>query len=291
MTTKILTIAAFALALLVGMAGVNAESGKDTQLRVGESIDITGLQVAADVDAKSEVKTEENKTERENKSREEKREELKEKVEEKRENAKERVESKTGEKTNQGRLIKELQQVRKEQFKITKEILRSVDYKGSMDEFATSYNQELNELKAEIRAKIDSGNTSELNMRIVRNLAEERLIKARTETFAKLNITVDNVTAELVNHVNDKQKLEVLRAEIRGTSPKFRLRAYAVMKDGTPEEKAALKAQLEAYAVSINGTVKKIQVKEVDVSRIMAKLNKNERVLTAEAEASASNGE
>lgn len=279
MNTKILIVAAFALALLVGMAGVNAESGKGINVSAGDSVDITGLQVAANADAEAEL--EENKTE--NKSRDEKREEIKERVreeiEEKREAAKERVENKTGEKVNLGRLVKEVQQVRKQQFKLTKEILRSVNYTGSMDEFATAYNEAIKGLKAEIKAKVESGNTSDLNMRIVKSLAEERLIKARIETFAKLGISVDNVTAELAKYVNEKQKLEVLRADIRGIRPKFALRVYAIMKEGTPEEQAALKAQLEAYAANINGTVKKVAVKEVDVSKIRKRLNKNERVL------------
>ena len=277
MKKNILAISALAILLTIGIAGVQAEK---FSVEAGDSIGISGLQVAADVD----VEVEKNKTERENKSRSEKRNEIKEKVEQKREAAKERVENKTGERINQGRLFKEVQQVRKDQFKITKELLRSINYTGPMDEFATAYNQELNELKVEIRAKIESGNTTDLNMRVVRNLAEERLIKTRTETFAKLNITVDNVTAEFAKHVNDKQKLDVLRADIRGTSPKFRLYVYAVMKDGTPEEQAALKAQLEAYAASINGTVKKVQVKEVKISKVRAKLNKNERVLPEDVE-------
>ncbi len=277
MKTNILAISALAILLTIGIAGAQAEK---FTVGVGDSVGISGLQVAADVD----VEVEKNRSE--NKSSGEKRDEIKEKIGEKREAAKERVENKTGAKINQGRLIKEVQQVRKEQFKLTKEILRSVNYTGPMDEFATAYNQALNELKVDIRAKIESGNTTDLNMRVVRNLAEERLIKAREDTFAKLNITVDDVTAEFAKHVNDRQKLEVLRADIRGTSPRFRLHVYAVMKNGTPEEQAALKAQLEAYATSINGTVKKVQVKEVDVSRIRAKLNKNERVLSAEAEAS-----
>ncbi len=277
MKTNILAISALAILLTIGIAGVQADK---FTVGIGDSVGISGLQVAADVD----VEVEKNRSE--NKSSGEKRGEIKEKVEEKREAAKERVENKTGDRINQGRLIKEVQQVRKEQFKLTKEILRSVGYKGEMDEFATAYNEALKELKIEIRAKIESGNTTDLNMRVVRNLAEERLINEREEAFAKLNITVDNVTAEFAKHVNDRQKLEVLRADIRGTSPKFRLRVYAVMKNGTPEEQAALKAQLEAYAESINGTVKKVKVKEVDVSRIRAKLNKKERVLEAETSAS-----
>src|SRR3989344_3820916 len=275
MKKNILAISALAILLTMGIVGVQAEK---FSLGTGDSVGISGLQVAVDADAEIE------KNRSENKSRDERREGIKEKVEQKREAAKERVENKTGERINQGRLFKEVQQIRKEQFKITKALLRSINYTGPMDEFATAYNQELNELKVEIRAKIESGNTTDLNMRVVRNLAEERLIKARTDTFAKLNITVDNVTAEFAKHLNDKQKLEVLRADIRGTSPKFRLHVYAVMKNGTPEEQAALKAQLEAYAASINGTVKKVQVKEVKISKVRAKLNKNERVLPEDVE-------
>ena len=147
MKKNILAISALAILLTMGIVGVQAEK---FSLGTGDSVGISGLQVAVDADA--EVEIEKNRSE--NKSRDERREGIKEKVEQKREAAKERVENKTGERINQGRLFKEVQQVRKEQFKITKELLRSINYTGPMDEFATAYNQELNELKGEIPSKI-----------------------------------------------------------------------------------------------------------------------------------------
>src|SRR3989344_698564 len=155
-----------------------------------------------------------------------------------------------------GRLISQVQQARREVWQETKEILREAGYHGRVNEFQRLFNQFTKSMKDEIRAKIASGNNTDLSAEVVREIAKRELTKLREEVLAKLNITAENVTDEIENATNETNEtvntstLTLISAQLAGASPEFRGKLFIALQDATPEEQAEIIAQLNEFASS-----------------------------------------
>ena len=111
------------------------------------------------------------------------------------------VMAKGPEKINQGQLISTAARVRAEQFKITKKLLTEKGYHGKMSMFATSFNQEMNQYKWEIRERV--GNASEFNTTVVRNHMEQKLAEIRESIMPNLTVNDTELPEEACNFTHN----------------------------------------------------------------------------------------
>jgi len=162
-----------------------------------------------------------------------------------------------------GGLISEAEEVRKGQFKITKEELKELGYHGRVDQFAVSFSKYVNQLKAAIRGKINMTitiangnltiNTSSSNINwtssLVEEVAERELARIREEKISSLNISDENLTDEIRGILNytSVANLSILRAEFREMRKDFKNMIFEIARNGTKEEKKELVGQLISY--------------------------------------------
>ncbi len=186
------------------------------------------------------------------------------------------------EKINQGKLIATTNKVRQEQFKLTHEQLKEMGYKGSMSDFATGFNEATNEMKWQIRERMQTEDA--FTGEVVRNMMTRELAEIRESLIGTITVDdetlADDVTEAVEEAAGEEIPEEVIVAiegEVEYMDEEFKAELLLTATVGTEEEQAALAEQLEDFVEG--GDV----VVDVDVDVIRAELDEEAPLQEAEA--------
>ncbi|MFC2174954.1 hypothetical protein ACFLQ2_03770 [archaeon] len=171
---------------------------------------------------------------------------------------------------NQGRLISTVTKVRQEQFRLTKENLKVIGYKGSMSDFATSYNVAMNRLKTRIRERMQD--ESNFTRAVVRNLMERELAQIRERLMVNRTVTDEEVVGgigvlasnetinpEETDAPTPEEVQEAVEEELEYMDEDFKEKLVLVAEVGTPEEQEELAEQLEDFTEAQDEEVEPIE--------------------------------
>lgn len=148
--------------------------------------------------------------------------------------------------TNKGQLISALNQARRLEFQNMKLSLREIGYHGEADDFAVAFNRQINSLKEEIRNRLNLSNEGNLTRRAMFQIALRELARIRNEKIAQIKVNASdedvmlslrNISTENFNFTN----------QIRNMNRNFKNMIVDIAKNGTLEEKKALKDQIKNY--------------------------------------------
>ncbi|MFH0860633.1 MAG: hypothetical protein V1921_05485 [Candidatus Altiarchaeota archaeon] len=152
-----------------------------------------------------------------------------------------------------GQIISSMNQARREQFRLMKEEMRQIGYHGPVDDFAVAFNRQLNQLRLQVRERINSSEDSNLTASVMREVARRELARIREEKLAGLNVS-DNDTLEALQNISDSE--ENFTDEIHSMNHRFRFMVNEVAWNGTVEEKQQLRERIRNYAQERKTTIR-----------------------------------
>ncbi len=230
MNKKDLTILAVSL-LLLSASGISQAKNLDASVKATEKglgKDLSSVNVTLDEDTTDKLETTNNENETND--------------------------------TNGGQLISALNRVRRVHFQKLQRELKEVGYHGEMSEFATAFNREINALKAEVREKLNASDPEEnLTKSVMIQTANRELARIRAEKMIQLNISPE----ELNEHMRNISEIEDLNfsIEMQHMSENFKNRIVEIAKNGTPEEKKAIREQIQDYTKNRKSLIR-LKIKE-----------------------------
>jgi hypothetical protein len=149
-----------------------------------------------------------------------------------------------------GELVSAVEKAKRDQWRITRDQLKEWGYHGSVSDFVTAFNRQINAQKAEIREKILSGD-EDLAKEVEQETAERELARIRTEIIANLSITDEDVAGSLMGLLETEGSADgpldlatALQNEIDFMDPSFKKSVYYIATHGPEDQKRALAVQL-----------------------------------------------
>lgn len=170
-----------------------------------------------------------------------------------------------------GALVSEIQQVRREQFRLMKDELEGLGYHGDVSDFAVAFNRQLKQLKYGIRQRFNSSEDSNLTRAVMRETARRELARVRQERLAGLNISEDEVSAALMNISGSNESFKEM---VKSMSQQFRATVLGIVKNGTLQDKKTVGEQVRKYVSERNikrGLLRsKVKIRRTFVRRMLA---------------------
>ncbi|MEM2918365.1 MAG: hypothetical protein QXY62_02570 [Candidatus Altiarchaeota archaeon] len=181
--------------------------------------------------------------------------EILERLEEKHRNRYEKIEKKVDNSTIEGQLISALNQARRLEFQNMKLSLREIGYHGEVDDFAVAFNRQINALKEEIRNRLNLSNEGNLTRRAMFQVALRELARIRNEKIAQLKANASDEDVMFCLRNLSKENFN-FTSQIRHMNQNFKNMILEIAKNGTVEEKRALKEQIRNYLQDRKSTIK-----------------------------------
>ncbi|MEM4347183.1 MAG: hypothetical protein QW802_01170 [Candidatus Altiarchaeota archaeon] len=181
--------------------------------------------------------------------------EILERLEEKHRNRYEKIEKKVDNSTIEGQLISALNQARRLEFQNMKLSLREIGYHGEVDDFAVAFNRQINALKEDIRNRLNLSNEGNLTRRAMFQVALRELARIRNEKIAQLKANASDEDVMFCLRNLSKENFN-FTSQIRYMNRNFKNMILEIAKNGTVEEKRALKEQIRNYLQDRKSTIK-----------------------------------
>ncbi|GEM_PF-6616958 len=184
---------------------------------------------------------------------------------------------------NQGRLISEIEQVKKEYLKSLLHELRDANSTANVSIYATRFNKAMNALKEDIRTRMQNNET--LTIDVVQELAKRQLLNITGEINAGATVSDDQLVSLILNRSNGKYNESDIRSHLAQMSPEFKRKLLQRLltqdiKEDHPEIGLQIKAINQEYKAKIEAL--RMQMHDLNKERI----DKIRQLLNSQANAS-----